>query len=82
MKNSIVYFILGFAIAISLPFNSDIQRMVFTPDRPVNTYTIICTNQEAKVIIRNLSTQGYIFKYYNGVGNGTGSNGLLVMEKY
>lgn len=81
MKNSVVYFILGFAIAISLSFNSDIQRMVFTPDRPVNTYTVLCTNQEAKVIIRNLSMQGYVFKHF-GVGNGTGSNGLLVMEKY
>ena len=80
MKNSILLFLLGVFITISIAATvPNTGLLTVKPATPKSVFTIVCYNDEAVKYIKVMSQKGYKYINFSGVNS---SNGVLVMEKY
>ncbi len=80
MKNSILLFLLGVFVTISIAASiPNTGLLTVKPATPKSVFTIVCYNDEAVKYIKVMSQKGYKYINFSGVNS---SNGVLVMEKY
>lgn len=80
MKNSILLFLLGVFVTISVAATvPNTGLLTVKPATPKSVFTIVCYNDEAVKYIKVMSQKGYKYINFSGVNS---SNGVLVMEKY
>ena len=80
MKNSILIFLLGVFVTISIAATvPNTGLLTVKPATPKSVFTIVCYNYEAVKYIKAMSQKGYKYINFSGVNLGYG---VLVMEKY
>lgn len=81
MKNSILLFLLGVFVTISIAATiPNTGILTVKPATPKSVFITVTHNNEAEKYIKEYVKKGYIFKSFNATG--TSNYGVLVLEKY